>query len=131
MFSRVWFLMRRRPPRSTRTDTLVPYTTLFRSPNPSPAGGRGASSTVTILHDVGFGLEAGDRIGLLGANGAGKSTLVKTLVGELEPLAGQRYAHPDLRLRYFAQHTVEALRAGPSPVDPTRDLSPAAPPPPF
>src|SRR3546814_14409280 len=24
--------MRRRPPRSTRTDTLVPYTTLFRSP---------------------------------------------------------------------------------------------------
>src|SRR3546814_1553467 len=26
------FLMIRRPPRSTRTDTLVPYTTLFRSP---------------------------------------------------------------------------------------------------
>src|SRR3546814_5145735 len=24
--------MRRRPPRSTRTDTLCPYTTLFRSP---------------------------------------------------------------------------------------------------
>src|SRR3546814_13102669 len=28
----VFFLMRRRPPRSTRTDTLFPYTTLFRSP---------------------------------------------------------------------------------------------------
>src|SRR3546814_2381944 len=27
--------MRRRPPRSTRTDTLFPYTTLFRS-NPGP-----------------------------------------------------------------------------------------------
>src|SRR3546814_5445449 len=26
-----FFLMIRRPPRSTRTDTLVPYTTLFRS----------------------------------------------------------------------------------------------------
>src|SRR3546814_10468412 len=26
------FLMTRRPPRSTRTDTLLPYTTLFRSP---------------------------------------------------------------------------------------------------
>src|SRR3546814_1406843 len=25
------FLMKRRPPRSTRTDTLFPYTTLFRS----------------------------------------------------------------------------------------------------
>src|SRR3546814_19406543 len=27
-----FFLMKRRPPRSTRTDTLFPYTTLFRSP---------------------------------------------------------------------------------------------------
>src|SRR3546814_16777417 len=26
-----FFLMLRRPPRSTRTDTLLPYTTLFRS----------------------------------------------------------------------------------------------------
>src|SRR3546814_1062544 len=26
-----FFLMRRRPPRSIRTDTLLPYTTLFRS----------------------------------------------------------------------------------------------------
>src|SRR3546814_4136805 len=31
------FLMIRRPPRSTRTDTLFPYTTLFRSPR--SAGG--------------------------------------------------------------------------------------------
>src|SRR3546814_14140165 len=28
--------MIRRPPRSTRTDTLFPYTTLFRSPNLKP-----------------------------------------------------------------------------------------------
>src|SRR3546814_4894807 len=28
-----FFLMIRRPPRSTRTDTLFPYTTLFRSPS--------------------------------------------------------------------------------------------------
>src|SRR3546814_1764724 len=31
VFYRCFFLMLRRPPRSTRTDTLVPYTTLFRS----------------------------------------------------------------------------------------------------
>src|SRR3546814_954313 len=30
----VFFLMIRRPPRSTRTDTLFPYTTLFRSNHP-------------------------------------------------------------------------------------------------
>src|SRR3546814_2405088 len=31
LFMFVFFLMIRRPPRSTRTDTLFPYTTLFRS----------------------------------------------------------------------------------------------------
>src|SRR3546814_5742402 len=31
-YSYVFFLMIRLPPRSTRTDTLFPYTTLFRSP---------------------------------------------------------------------------------------------------
>src|SRR3546814_18396447 len=30
-----FFLMIRRPPRSTRTDTLFPYTTLFRSRGPA------------------------------------------------------------------------------------------------
>src|SRR3546814_14315386 len=39
----VFFLMIRRPPRSTRTDTLFPYTTLFRSHDvdemPVPGGG--------------------------------------------------------------------------------------------
>src|SRR3546814_2447387 len=31
--------MRRRPPRSTRTDTLFPYTTLFRSPDVNSLNG--------------------------------------------------------------------------------------------
>src|SRR3546814_10259335 len=35
-----FFLMLRRPPRSKRTDTLVPYTTLFRSVYPDNAGAR-------------------------------------------------------------------------------------------
>ncbi|OZB57982.1 MAG: ABC transporter ATP-binding protein [Lysobacterales bacterium 14-68-21] len=71
----------------------------------------------TVLADVGFSIEAGERIGLLGPNGAGKSTLVKTLVGELEPLAGERKVHKDLKIGYFAQHTVESLCAGSSPLD--------------
>src|SRR3546814_11301454 len=38
-----FFLMIRRPPRSTRTDTLFPYTTLFRSrPLHGDAGGKDA-----------------------------------------------------------------------------------------
>ncbi len=81
---------------------------------------------VKILNDVGFGLEAGDRVGLLGPNGAGKSTLVKTLVGELPLLAGERVAHPDLRIGYFAQHTVESLHEGQSPLWHLKELAPNA-----
>ncbi|WP_066094382.1 ABC-F family ATP-binding cassette domain-containing protein [Xanthomonas massiliensis] len=87
----------------------------------------GYGADAVILHDVGFGLEAGDRIGLLGPNGAGKTTLVRTLVGELAPVAGERSAHPDLRIGYFAQHTVESLNEGQSPIDHFRELSPDTP----
>jgi ATP-binding cassette subfamily F protein 3 len=79
-----------------------------------------------ILDQVGFGLEAGDRVGLLGPNGAGKSTLVKTLVGELPLLSGERVAHPDLRIGYFAQHTVESLTEGQSPMWHLKELAPEA-----
>src|SRR3546814_16032601 len=50
----IFFLMIRRPPRSTRTDTLFPYTTLFRSTNgpacsarqgPRAAGSRSGDRT--------------------------------------------------------------------------------------
>src|SRR3546814_14534697 len=36
IFACFFFLMIRRPPRSTRTDTLFPYTTLFRSRTQTP-----------------------------------------------------------------------------------------------
>ena len=88
-------------------------------------GYRAADGTQTaILHDVDFILQAGDRVALLGPNGAGKSTLVKTLVGELPLLSGERGGHPDLRIGYFAQHTVESLREGASPIDHLSDLAP-------
>ena len=81
-----------------------------------------------VLADVRFDLQAGDRIGLLGPNGAGKSTLVKTLVGELPAMAGARGAHKDLSIGYFAQHTVENLRAGETPFEHLREQVPDAPP---
>src|SRR3546814_17007860 len=46
-----FFLMIRRPPRSTRTDTLFPYTTLFRSGQhgAAAAGAVAAGAAVTDL----------------------------------------------------------------------------------
>ena len=88
----------------------------------------GYAPDAKILQDLRFGVQAGDRIGLLGPNGAGKSTLVKTLVGELPPMAGERTAHKDLSIGYFAQHTVENLRAGETPFNHLRDLAPGASP---
>src|SRR3546814_5654388 len=52
------FLMIRRPPRSTRTDTLFPYTTLFRSPGPVPVGGR-----EPVVDRVELALEVGVVVG--------------------------------------------------------------------
>ncbi|MBQ4853568.1 ATP-binding cassette domain-containing protein [Rhodanobacter sp. B2A1Ga4] len=88
-----------------------------------PAAGSGEAAHI-VLADVRFSIEAGERIGLLGPNGAGKSTLVKTLVGELEPFGGERKVHKDLKIGYFAQHTVESLREGASPLDHLLDKAP-------
>jgi ABC-type Mn2+/Zn2+ transport system ATPase subunit len=43
---------------------------------------------VPVLSGVSFGLDAGQRIGVLGPNGGGKTTLFRVLLGELTPLAG-------------------------------------------
>jgi ABC-type Mn2+/Zn2+ transport system ATPase subunit len=37
---------------------------------------------------VSFGLEAGERLALLGPNGGGKTTILRAVLGELRPLAG-------------------------------------------
>jgi ATP-binding cassette subfamily F protein 3 len=79
-----------------------------------------------ILQQVEFSLQPGSRIGLLGPNGAGKSTLVKSLVGDLELLAGHRVCGEHLAVGYFAQHQLEALDLDASAALHIQRLSPAA-----
>lgn len=70
----------------------------------------------SILSRINLVIHAGQRIGLLGANGQGKSTLIKSLVGEIPLLNGQRLPAKGLRIGYFAQHQLEVLSADDTPL---------------
>jgi ATP-binding cassette subfamily F protein 3 len=69
-----------------------------------------------VVRDIRFTLRSGERYGLLGINGAGKTTIVKTLAGELAPLAGTAHFSKGLAVGYFAQHQLEMLRLDESPL---------------
>ncbi|WP_346838163.1 ATP-binding cassette domain-containing protein [Microbulbifer sp. SAOS-129_SWC] len=79
-----------------------------------------------VVRKVQLGIQPGRRIGLLGPNGAGKSSLIKTLAGELAPLAGERQCGEHLAIGYFAQHQLEALDGAASPMLHLQRLSPEA-----
>ena len=69
-----------------------------------------------VLENLELTLTPGLRLGLLGVNGAGKSTLMRVLAGLHTPSAGNRAAHPNTRIGYFAQHQLEALDLSASPL---------------
>jgi len=117
----------------------APFAFEFREPERAPdpllvledvdAGYRGAEADGAdrvVLRGLRFSLRTGERYGLLGVNGAGKSTLIKTIAGELTPLAGSAVTGKGLVIGYFAQHQVEMLRDDESPLWHLRRISPEA-----
>jgi ATP-binding cassette subfamily F protein 3 len=83
---------------------------------------------VPVLSRLNLRIDQDDRIALLGRNGEGKSTLARLLAGRLDPLAGEVRRAPRLRIGYFAQHQIEELRPGETPLDHVRRLRPEEPP---
>src|SRR3546814_6510984 len=58
--------MIRRPPRSTRTDTLFPYTTLFRSARAARDARQEWAKVQGRFHDIAFLSGADETVALLG-----------------------------------------------------------------
>jgi ATP-binding cassette subfamily F protein uup len=58
----------------------------------------------TLLEDVSFYLNEGDKVGLIGINGTGKSTLLRLLAGRLEPDAGTVRPDPNVQVSYLPQN---------------------------
>ena len=81
---------------------------------------------IAVINDINMRLEAGARIGLLGANGAGKSTFIKALAGSLAPQSGEVERAKELNIGYFAQHQLEQLRNDDTPLSHLSRLHPDA-----
>lgn len=60
----------------------------------------------TIFDDASFGVQEGDRIGIVGINGTGKSTLLRMIAGESAPDSGQIIRQNGLKIAYVPQNPV-------------------------
>jgi ATP-binding cassette, subfamily F, member 3 len=86
--------------------------------------GRNGGPEKEVFHNVGFMIERGDRIALVGVNGAGKSTLIKLLAGT-EPLTiGEYRLGHNVQADYFAQDQYKELDADSRLLDDLGALSP-------
>jgi ATP-binding cassette subfamily F protein 3 len=69
----------------------------------SCAGLKRAFDDGPLFSDLGFELQAGDRIGLVGPNGAGKTTLLRLLAGLDQPDEGNVRLHAGARVALLEQ----------------------------
>ncbi|MBK8400746.1 ATP-binding cassette domain-containing protein [Propionivibrio sp.] len=83
---------------------------------PVPDAPAGTPPTV-IVRNVSKSVNAGQRIGILGANGQGKSTLVKTIARVLAPISGVVTEGKGLSVGYFAQQELDVLRPLDNPLE--------------
>ena len=57
----------------------------------------------SLLENVCFSLNEGDRVGLIGGNGEGKTTLIRLILGELDGESGTLFRKNGIRIGYLAQ----------------------------
>ena len=59
-----------------------------------------------IYEDASFGVQQGDKIGIVGVNGTGKSTILRMIAGEEVPDEGQIIRQNGLKIAYVPQNPV-------------------------
>ena len=59
--------------------------------------------TEVILENISFHINAGDRVGIVGANGAGKSTLLNIISGQMKADSGNCFVGKDTTIGYLRQ----------------------------
>lgn len=57
-----------------------------------------------LLQEISFGIDEGEKIGLLGINGSGKSSFLKLIAGREEPDQGSIIRNKNLRIEYLSQN---------------------------
>ncbi|MBN2124303.1 MAG: ABC-F family ATP-binding cassette domain-containing protein [Deltaproteobacteria bacterium] len=62
-----------------------------------------------LFHELGFQVDPGQRIGLVGPNGSGKTTLLRLIVGEVLPDDGEMRVAKGARIGYLPQDIYETL----------------------
>jgi ATP-binding cassette subfamily F protein 3 len=56
-----------------------------------------------LARDITFTLRRGECLGIIGPNGSGKTTFIKTVLGKLDPLAGEMRWGTKVQIGYYAQ----------------------------
>ena len=79
-------------------------------------GGSVGYSDTPVLSRLNLRIDQDDRIALLGKNGQGKSTLSKLLSDRLVLMDGKAIKANKLRIGFFAQHQVDELNVGETPL---------------
>jgi len=127
--SRMKAIEKLRPPEALFDEYSAPFS--FQQPKAEMASPMITMDNVStgygdkvVLRRLNLRMDPDDRIALIGVNGNGKSTFAKLLSGDLKPLGGEMRRGKKLDVAYFAQHQMDKLKPGLTPLEHMPELMP-------
>ena len=77
-----------------------------------------------VFSNLGFKIERGEKVALVGVNGAGKTTLLKIVAGQLKPSEGKYTIGHNVHPAYYAQIVTDQLDLRNTVLDEVRNFAP-------